>query len=86
VAHDEAGTAGDAAVKNATVWTSGPQGILANADVLIKAGKYSAIGKNLAAPKGAVVVDAAGKHMAPASSTSTATRPCWATSTSARTR
>jgi imidazolonepropionase-like amidohydrolase len=52
-------------VKNATVWTSGPQGILADADVLVKAGKISAIGKNLAAPKGALVVDAAGKHLAP---------------------
>jgi imidazolonepropionase-like amidohydrolase len=52
-------------IKNATVWTSGPQGILANTDVLVKAGKVSAIGKNLAAPKGATVVDAAGKHMAP---------------------
>jgi imidazolonepropionase-like amidohydrolase len=52
-------------IKNATVWTSGPQGILSDTDVLMKAGKISAIGKNLAAPKGAVVVDATGKHMAP---------------------
>jgi len=52
-------------VKNATVWTSGPQGILEGTDVLVKAGKISAIGKNLAAPKGAAVVDATGKHVAP---------------------
>jgi imidazolonepropionase-like amidohydrolase len=52
-------------VKNATVWTSGPQGILQGTDVLMKAGKITAIGKNLAAPKGALVVDATGKHMAP---------------------
>jgi imidazolonepropionase-like amidohydrolase len=52
-------------VKNATVWTSGPQGILAGTDVLVKGGKIAAIGKNLAAPKGATVVDATGKHMAP---------------------
>jgi len=52
-------------VKNATVWTSGPQGILANTDVLVKGGKISAVGKNLVAPKNAVVVDATGKHMAP---------------------
>jgi imidazolonepropionase-like amidohydrolase len=52
-------------IKNASVWTSGPQGILESTDVLIKGGKYSAIGKNLAAPANAVVVDAAGKSMAP---------------------
>ena len=52
-------------VKNATVWTSGPQGILEGTDVLVKAGKISAIGKNLAVPKGATVVDATGKHVAP---------------------
>jgi imidazolonepropionase-like amidohydrolase len=52
-------------IKNATVWTSGPQGILAGTDVLVKGGKISAIGKNLTAPKGAQVVDATAKHMAP---------------------
>jgi imidazolonepropionase-like amidohydrolase len=52
-------------IKNATVWTSGPQGILSNTDVLVKGGKISAIGKNLAAPRGAEVVDATGKHVAP---------------------
>jgi imidazolonepropionase-like amidohydrolase len=52
-------------IRNATVWTSGPQGILEGTDVLVKAGKISAIGKKLAAPANAVVVDAAGKHLAP---------------------
>ena len=52
-------------IQNATVWTSGPQGILEGTDVLVKGGKIAAIGKKLAAPKGAVVVDATGKHMAP---------------------
>jgi imidazolonepropionase-like amidohydrolase len=52
-------------VKNATIWTSGPQGILENADLVVKHGKIAAIGKNLPTPPGAVVVDAAGKQIAP---------------------
>ncbi len=52
-------------VKNATVWTSGPAGILENADLLVKSGKIAAVGKNLAAPPGAVVIDGTGKHVAP---------------------
>jgi imidazolonepropionase-like amidohydrolase len=52
-------------VKNATIWTAGPQGILRGADLLVKGGKIAAVGKNLSAPKDAVVIDAAGKHVAP---------------------
>jgi imidazolonepropionase-like amidohydrolase len=52
-------------VKDATVWTCGPQGILSPGDVLIKGGKIAQIGRNLAAPEGAVVVNAAGKHVTP---------------------
>jgi imidazolonepropionase-like amidohydrolase len=52
-------------IKNATVWTSGPQGKLENTDVLVQKGKIAAIGKSLAAPAGAVVVDAAGQHLTP---------------------
>ncbi len=52
-------------LKNATVWTSGPQGKLENASVLIQGGKIGAVGKDLAAPSGAVVIDATGKHIAP---------------------
>lgn len=52
-------------IKNATVWTSGPQGRLENTDVLVQKGLIAAIGKNLAAPAGAVVVDATGRHLAP---------------------
>jgi imidazolonepropionase-like amidohydrolase len=52
-------------VRNATVWTSGPQGVLENTDVVIRNGKITAIGKNLGAPAGAVVVDGTGKHVAP---------------------
>ena len=52
-------------VKNATIWTVGPQGTLKNADMLVRRGKIAKIGKNLKAPKGAVVIDATGKHVTP---------------------
>jgi imidazolonepropionase-like amidohydrolase len=52
-------------VRNATVWTQGPQGRLENADLLVQAGKVVRVGQKLAAPAGAVVVDATGKHVTP---------------------
>lgn len=52
-------------VQHATIWTSGPQGILQDTDLLVKNGRIAAIGKRLAKPAGAVVVDATGKHLAP---------------------
>ncbi|WP_340076672.1 amidohydrolase family protein [Leptobacterium sp. I13] len=48
--------------KNATVWTNEEQGILKNADVLVKNGKIAAVGTNLS-ESGAKVVDATGKHL-----------------------
>ncbi|WKW11394.1 amidohydrolase family protein [Pseudogemmatithrix spongiicola] len=52
-------------VRNATVWTSGPQGRLENADLLVRAGKVVQVGQRLAAPAGAVVIDGTGKHVTP---------------------
>jgi imidazolonepropionase-like amidohydrolase len=52
-------------VRNATLWTAGPLGILQNADMLVRGGKIAAIGRNLTAPAGAVVIDASGRHVAP---------------------
>ena len=52
-------------VKNATIWTCGPDGTLDKADMLIHNGKISQISKWITAPKGAVVVDAQGKHVTP---------------------
>jgi len=52
-------------VRNATLWTAGPQGTLTGADLIVTAGRITAVGKGLVAPKGAVVIDAAGKHVAP---------------------
>lgn len=49
--------------KNATVWTNEAEGILTNTDVLVEKGKIAKVGKDLAAPKDAVVVDATGKHL-----------------------
>jgi N-acetylglucosamine-6-phosphate deacetylase len=51
--------------KNATVWTSGKQGKLSGASILIRSGKIAAIGQDIAAPKGALVVDATGLHITP---------------------
>jgi len=50
-------------VKNATVWTNEKDGILQNADVLIRNGKIASVGKGLAAPSGARIVDGTGKHL-----------------------
>jgi imidazolonepropionase-like amidohydrolase len=52
-------------VRNATVWTSGPQGKIENADLLVRAGKVVQVGPRLTAPAGAVIVDATGKHVTP---------------------
>ncbi|MBL9186337.1 MAG: amidohydrolase family protein [Opitutaceae bacterium] len=50
-------------VKNATIWTSGPAGRIDGGELLVRAGKVEAVGKYLAAPAGALVIDAAGKHV-----------------------
>lgn len=52
-------------IRNATVWTAGPKGTLEHTDMLVKGGKIAAIGRNLTAPSKAVVIDAAGKALAP---------------------
>jgi imidazolonepropionase-like amidohydrolase len=51
-------------IKNATVWTNEKEGILQNADVLIKNGKIAAVGKNIS-ENGARVIDGTGKHVTP---------------------
>ncbi len=49
-------------VKNATVWTNEKEGRLTNTDVLVKNGKISAVGKNLA-DASARIIDGTGKHL-----------------------
>jgi len=52
-------------VRNATIWTAGPAGTLTQADLLVRGGKIAAVGRGLAAPARAVVIDATGKSVAP---------------------
>ena len=52
-------------VQGATIWTSGPEGILENADLLIREGEIAAVGQSLSAPAGALVIDGFGKHVTP---------------------
>jgi imidazolonepropionase-like amidohydrolase len=52
-------------VRNATIWTQGPQGRLDNADLLISQGKVARVGHELVAPSGALVIDGTGKHITP---------------------
>ncbi|MEK6234216.1 MAG: amidohydrolase, partial [Planctomycetales bacterium] len=51
--------------RGATVWTSGPQGMLKPGSVLVKNGRIAAVGKEIKAPRGAVVVELDGKHVTP---------------------
>ena len=52
-------------IQGATIWTSGPQGALQNADLLVTGGKISAVGPGLKAPSGAPVIDGKGMHVTP---------------------
>lgn len=52
-------------IQGATIWTSGPQGTLQNADLLVTSGKISAVGPGLKAPSGAPVIDGKGMHVTP---------------------
>ncbi len=49
-------------IKNATIWTNEKDGILENADLLLKDGKIAKIGKNIT-EAGARTIDATGKHV-----------------------
>jgi imidazolonepropionase-like amidohydrolase len=52
-------------IQGATIWTSGPQGTLQNAELLISGGKITAVGSGLKIPSGASVVDGKGLHVTP---------------------
>jgi imidazolonepropionase-like amidohydrolase len=54
----------DILIKNATILTAS-HGRLENTDLLIQGGKITKIGKNIAAPAGAQVIDATGKYVSP---------------------
>ena len=55
----------DVLIRNATVWTAGPGGVLESTDLLVRDGKVAAIGRGLAAPAGVRTVDATGRHVTP---------------------
>ena len=57
--------AGKVVVKGATIWTLAAQGTLRDADMLVEDGKIVAIGRNLAAPSDARIVDGKGMHVTP---------------------
>ncbi|HEY7114099.1 MAG TPA: amidohydrolase family protein [Thermoanaerobaculia bacterium] len=52
-------------VRHATIWTEGPAGTLDDADLVVSGGKIVAVGKNLAAPAGALEIDGRGKQVSP---------------------
>ncbi|MCE9526940.1 MAG: amidohydrolase family protein [Planctomycetales bacterium] len=53
------------AIKNATIWTCCAAGKISGAKLLVQDGKIMAVGKDVVIPEGAVVIDAAGKHLSP---------------------
>jgi len=52
-------------IKNATIWTSGPNGILEDTDLLIAEGKIKKIGKGILVPNSTFIINAKGKHVTP---------------------
>jgi len=52
-------------VRGATLWTSGPEGVIEGGDLLVEDGRIRAVGRALEAPAGARVIDAAGRHVTP---------------------
>jgi N-acetylglucosamine-6-phosphate deacetylase len=52
-------------IRNATIWTGGPEGILEGADLLCRDGKIERVGRAIEAPEGTLVIDATGKHISP---------------------
>jgi imidazolonepropionase-like amidohydrolase len=52
-------------IRNVTIWTQGPRGVVENADMLIARGVIVRIDREIAAPRGASVIDAEGRHVTP---------------------
>jgi imidazolonepropionase-like amidohydrolase len=52
-------------IKDATIWTQGPQGTLRGASLLVKEGVIKEIGFRVKAPPGALVIAAGGRHLTP---------------------
>ncbi len=53
-------------INDATIWTSGPKGVLQEYDILFQDGKIKKIARNISLPRGnALVIDGTGKHITP---------------------
>lgn len=52
-------------VRDATVWTCGPDGTIANGDLLVADGRVVAVGRDLEPPADAFVIDGRGRHVTP---------------------
>ena len=53
-------------VNDATIWTSGPRGVLKEYDILFQDGKVKQIAKNISMPRGNfLMIDGKGKHVTP---------------------
>ncbi len=64
-APSETAGSGVTLVRHATIWTSGSRGRLEDTDLLVKDGRIAEIGRGLAAPTGARIIEAAGRHVTP---------------------
>ncbi len=51
--------------RNATIWTGTDEGVIENADLVIRQGRISALGTDLNVPRGALEIDASGMHLTP---------------------
>ncbi len=51
--------------QNTTIWTSGPDGILNDADLIVRSGLVHKMGKDLAVPEGAIAIDASKWQLSP---------------------
>ena len=53
-------------INDATIWTSGPKGVLKEWDILFQDGKVKKIARNISLPRGnALVINGKGKHVTP---------------------
>jgi imidazolonepropionase-like amidohydrolase len=55
----------DLVLRNATIWTAAEDGVITDADLWIRRGQIRAVDRDLKAPRGALEIDASGKHITP---------------------
>ena len=52
-------------IENATIWTSGPLGVIEGGSLLVQNGVITDIGENISVPRGAQRINAVGRHVTP---------------------